>query len=187
MQFGSPTCALFIFLDYQDALRAHWIPHIFRAMSATPDRTHRMLLIADASNNERMMNTSVTAALVNQNLADRHETETLAYVIDANNVHVAGCAYELVAGIYLTTADSVVLSTQNLADYKIEELAKLGMSVMYLDAFSLSLFLISMTTTIRTWRFSFTNPPDPDRLLNRLEKDGIVEIAAALRVGAKAG
>lgn len=187
MLFGNTTRALFIFLDYENVLRVHWTPRILREMSVALVRTHRKSSMADAMDNERLMNASVTTALVDQELVVRHEAVMRAYVTDANDAHVAACAYELVTGAYYTESHSVVLTTRNLADYKIEELAKLGISVMHPDAFLLSLSLISVASAMRTWRLSLTTPPDPDRLLNRLEKDGNTGIAAALRVGARAG
>lgn len=187
MLFGSTTRALFIHLDYADVIRVHWSQRILTEMSEALLKTGRKSSMASALEHERLMNASVETAMVDPALVDRHEAAMRAYVHDGDDAHVVACAYELVTGGYYPAAGTVILSTRNLADYRVEALESLGIAVLHPDVLLANLPLAAVAAALRAWRGTLDSRPDAVRVLARLEKDGNPRIAAALRAGLVAG
>lgn len=187
MLFGGTTRAVFIYLDYADRLRVHWTQRILSEMSAALVAEGRKPHLEAALANERLMNRSVETALVDQTLVDRHESAMRAYVRDIADAHVVACAYELVIGGYYADGGAVVLSTRNLADYKVAELATLNILVRHPDDFLMSLPLGVIAAAFRSCRLDLASQPEPERLLVRLDRDGNPRIARALRDAAALG
>ena len=108
----------------------------------------------------------------------------------AKDMHVAGCAYAIVAEDYYPQTEVVSLVTNNIRDFGIRKLAALGIEVTRADAFLLDLFqreADGVATAFATLRATLRSEPSAERLLDRLSADGQVRTAAAMLTASRQG
>lgn len=186
MLFGLSTRTVFLHLSMAGHIHVHWSQRILDEMSRALVKRGRQATPQAALAHEAVMNRAVPTAMLAQARVDLHEPAMRAFVHDPNDAHVAACAYELLTGDYYAADTTVLLTTRNLGDFKLAELAALKIQVCHPDAFLMSLPLEWVAAAIAAWRASRKSPAAPAEFLARLAKDGNAGTAAALRAGESA-
>lgn len=185
--FGATTRALLIYLDYDGILKLHWSAEILQEMSAALLRHGRQKSPAAARANERRMNASLPAALLDPTrLADRIPAAA-PFVADPDDAHVLACAFELLEGSCYKGLSTVVLTTRNLSDFHGSLLQIRGVQVLHPDALLVALPVTDLARSFRSLRLDLARETDAQALLERLARDGQVMTAAALCKAAEAG
>jgi hypothetical protein len=105
-------------------------------------------------------------------------------------MHVAACAFHLIAPNADSMTETVVLTTRNLRDFRKRALAELGIELRSPDEFLLALLAKSPRTfadAFRLFRMDLKSSPDVAPLLGGLRKDGLQQTAEALKAMHEAG
>jgi hypothetical protein len=181
--FPATTRGLLIYLDYQGLIALHWSALILDEVSRALVETGRKKTKTEAKTNETRMNGALPNAMVEtQDVQAQFEAVALA-VRSAKDVHVAACAYHLVATRAYPDSSAITLTSRNIRDFKKEALAKLGIALQKPDDF-LDVLCTSnpaeVIAAFQQFRLDITVQPKPEILLKRLEKDGLVKTAKRL-------
>jgi hypothetical protein len=114
------------------------------------------------------------------------QIETVAHAVRSRkDVHVAACAYAIVAGHHYPRVKTINLVTKNIRDFGIRKLAELGVEVSRPDDFLQALFdrdATGVAAGFASLRVTLRSAPTPEALLERLAADGQLQTARTMRV-----
>jgi hypothetical protein len=181
--FGATTRALLIFLDYHGALQLHWSPLILDEVARALVDTGRKTTLADAKANEGRMVAALPQAMVSTRAVQAHFKHVAAAVRSAKDIHVAACAHYLLHANAYPGTMPVALVSHNVGDYRVKDLATLGIVVKRADPYLLGLLEqlpVPFAAAFRAFRLSLRTAPAAEPLLKKLAGDGQMRIAAAL-------
>lgn len=105
-------------------------------------------------------------------------------VRSVKDTHVAACAHYLMAAKAYPGTSAVALVSHNTKDFKKAVLAGLGIALQKPDAFLDGLTVaqpVEVAAAFRRFRLDLSSKPEPQALLERLERDGQVKAAQRLR------
>lgn len=187
--FSATTRGLLIYLDYQGLIKLHWSPLILDEVSRALVDTKRKKTLAAAQAHEARMNTALPHAMVSTQDVQAQFQAVAQAVRSVKDTHVAACAHHLIADNAYPGISPIALVTRNTKDFKKAALAGLGIALMKPDA-----FLDGLTATqpqdvaaaFRRFRLDLTSQPEPEALLERLERDGLVKTVQRLRASHQA-
>ncbi|MDR2215961.1 MAG: PIN domain-containing protein [Nevskiaceae bacterium] len=181
--FSATTRGLFIYLDYQGLIALHWSPLILDEVSRALVETGRKKTRAQARENEARMNGALPNAMVATKDVQAQFKAVESAVRSAKDMHVAACAYHLVATNAYPNSAPVTLVSRNIKDFRKDALAKLGIALQKADDF-LDALCASHPTEVgaafQQFRLDIAIQPEPEVLLKRLERDGLVKTAKRL-------
>jgi len=181
--FPAATRGLLIYLDYHDLIRLHWSPLILGELRRALIETGRKKTLADAKTHEERMRDALPNALIAVEDVQTRFQAVAAAVRSVKDVHVAACAYHLVAaGVYPET-ETVTLATRNTKDFRRTALARLGIALLAPDEFLAGLLEAKpreFMSAFRQFRTDLASRPEPRVLLDRLKEDGQVRTAHRL-------
>lgn len=181
--FSASTRGLLIYLDYQGLVSLHWSPMILDEVNRALVATGRKPTLAAAQEHAaRMCNALPHAMVAAQDVQAQFQTVAPA-VRSAKDIHVAACAYYLIAANAYPGTSPVPLLTLNTRDFKTDRLASLGISLMKPDSFLDSLVTRhpqELAQALRLFRLDLASRPTPQALLDRLERDGLQKTAQRL-------
>ncbi|SHI10227.1 PIN domain-containing protein [Pollutimonas bauzanensis] len=182
--FAATTRGLLIYLDYQGLIKLHWSPLILDEVNRALVDTGRKKTLKEAKAHEARMCDALPDALVS--VADvQAQFEAVASAVrSAKDTHVAACAHYLIAAKAYPDTSAVALVSHNTKDFKKAVLAGLGIALQKPDAFLHGLTVaqpVEVAATFRRFRLDLSSKPEPQALLERLERDGQVKTAQRLR------
>ena len=181
--FPATTRGLLIYLDYQGLLALHWSPLILDEVSRALVETGRKKTLAEAKINENRMKNALPNALVATKSVQARFKAVEPAVHSAKDIHVAACAYHLVATKAYPDHSTITLTSRNVKDFKKGALTKLGITLQkpddFLDALCAS-HPSEVMAAFHRFRLDITIQPKPEILLKRLEQDGQVKTAKRL-------
>nr|WP_315225250.1 PIN domain-containing protein [uncultured Albidiferax sp.] len=181
--FGATTRALLIFLDYHGALKLHWSPLILDEVARALVQTGRKATLADAQANRARMEAALPQAMVSTRAVQAHFKPVAAAVRSAKDIHVAACAHYLLHAKAYPGAMAVSLVSRNVGDYRVKDLAALGIGVKRADPYLLALLQqspVPFAAAFRAFRLSLRTAPAVVPLLDKLAGDGQTQTAAEL-------
>lgn len=188
--FPATTRGLLIYLDYRGLIKLHWSPLILDEVSRALVDTARKKTLADARAHEERMCDALPNALVPVEEVRAQLDAVAAAVNSAKDMHVAACAYYLIAANAYPGLEAVVLVTRNTKDFRKGALATLGIELRKPDQFLGGLFAMQprdFAFAFHQFRTDLASRPEPEALLERLRKDGQVQTAQALLASHQAG
>lgn len=182
--FGATTRGLLIHLDYRGLIRLHWSALILEELSRALVDTGRKVDAQAARRHEQLLRASLPHAEIAVADVDAQLDAVAHGVRSKKDVHVAACAYAIVAGRHYPHAQTVNLVTKNIRDFGIRKLTELGVEVSRPDDFLLSLFARDATGVAAAFaalRATLRSAPTPESLLERLAADGQVRTSTTMR------
>jgi hypothetical protein len=188
--FGATTRGLLIHLDYGDLIRLHWSPLILDELARALVDTRRKKTLKEARAHEARMRDALPRAWMSK-AEVQAQVATVAHAVRSpKDVHVAACALGVVAGKAYPEATPIALVTRNISDFRKGALAKLGIALNHPDEFLEALLQSrpqDFIAAFRRFRIDLKSRPAPEALLQRLQADGQVRTANALKSGLQAG
>jgi hypothetical protein len=188
--FPATTRGLLIYLDFAGLIRLHWSPMILDEVARALVDAGRKKTLGDAKAHEARMRDALPHALVTTKEVQA-QFESVAHAVrSTKDIHVAACAYHLIAADAYAETRVIALVTRNTKDFRKGELAKLGVALHKPDEFLVTLFQSEPQTfsaAFRHFRTDLSSHPQPAGLLERLHKDGQVQVVTALRSAFEAG
>lgn len=188
--FGATTRGLLIHLDYGGLIRLHWSPLILDELARALVDTGRKKTLKEARAHEVRMRDALPHAWVSKADVQARISAAAHAVRSPKDVHVAACAFSLVASKAYPEATSIALVSRNTSDFRKGALAELGIALHRPDEFLEALLQsrsVDFSTAFRRFRNDLKSRPEPDALLQRLQADGQVRTANALMCGWQAG
>lgn len=188
--FPATMRGLLIYLDYRGLIKLHWSPLILDEVSRALVGTARKKTLAEAKANEERMCDALLNALISVEEVQAQFHAVEAAVNSVKDMHVAACAYYLIAANAYPGTEAVVLVTRNTKDFKKGALATLGIELRKPDQFLSGLFVMQprdFAFAFHHFRTDLASRPEPEALLERLHKDGLVQTAKALLASHQAG
>lgn len=188
--FAATTRGLLIYLDYEGLIRLHWSQLILDELGRALVDAGRKKTAAEAKAHEKRMRDALPNALVGVDELQAHFQKVAPGVRSAKDLHVAACAYSLVAAQAYPDARTVALVTRNTKDFSKAELAKLGIELEKPDAFLSALFEsqpLAFASAFRRFRADLVSKPTVANLLARLASDGQLRLARALDTAQQTG
>jgi len=187
--FSASARGLLIFLDYQGLIALHWSPLILDEVSRALVDTGRKKTLKEAKTHETRMCNALPQAMIPAEDVQAQFQAVAPAVRSAKDTHVAACAHYLIATNAYPDTSPIALVTRNTKDFKKTALAGLGIALMKPDD-----FLDGLTATqpqevaaaFRRFRLDLTSQPEPEALLERLERDGLVKTVQRLRASHQA-
>lgn len=141
--FSATTRGLLIYLNYRDLIKLHWSQLILDEVSRALVDTGRKNTLADAKAHElRMCNALPNAMVATAQVRAQFQAVEVA-VNSPKDIHVAACAYCLIASDAYSGTEAAVLLTRNTKDFKKGALAKWGIALSKPDVFLYRLFEMS--------------------------------------------
>jgi hypothetical protein len=182
--FSASTRGLLIFLDYQGLIALHWSPLILDEVSRALVDTGRKKTLEAARAHEARMCHALPQAMVSAEDVQAQFQAIAPAVRSAKDTHVAACAHCLIATNAYPGTSPIALVTRNTKDFKKTVLAGLGIALMNPDDFLDGLTVTrpqDVAAAFRRFRLDLTSQPEPEALLERLERDGLVKTVQRLR------
>jgi len=182
--FQATTRGLLIYLDYQEVIKLHWSSLILDEVSRALVDTGRKQTLKEAKAHETRMCHALRNALVSTTDVQAQFEAVAPAVRSAKDIHVAACAHYLIATKAYLETPVVSLVTRNTKDFKKAALAELNIALQKPDAFLDGLIAaqaIECAAAFRRFRMDLTSKPEPEMLLERLERDGQINSAHRLR------
>jgi len=158
-------------------------------MSDALVRTGRKSTIAKARAHESLMNDALPNAMVPTSDVQQQFETVQAAVKSVKDMHVAACAYALIATTAYGT-DPIVLTSTKEGDFDPTALGVLGIFFRHPDTFLLGLFQVDphgFARAFRSFRDSLTSRPSVEQLLDKLRLDGQADTVNALLAAHRAG
>jgi len=188
--FGATTRGLLIHLDFFGLIRLHWSPLILDELSRALVDTGRKPNDQAARRHEQRLRAALPHADVPASTVQQQFQAVAAAVRSVKDTHVAACAHALVAGAAYPRARVVNLLTNNVRDFRVRQLADLGVMVIRPDPFLIDLWGLDaagVAAAFAALRATLRSAPMPERLLDRLAADGQIRTATVLRDASRHG
>ncbi|OZI64535.1 PIN domain-containing protein [Bordetella genomosp. 4] len=181
--FAATTRGLLIYLDYHGLIKLHWSPLILDEVSRALVDTGRKPTLKDARAHEARMCKALPNALVSTADVQAQFAAVASAVRSGKDIHVAACAYCVIAGEVYGGTPAVALVSRNTKDFRKTALARLGIVLQLPDAFLYGLITaqpVEVAAAFRRFRMDLASKPEPEALLERLERDGQVKAVQRL-------
>lgn len=188
--FGATTRGLLVYLDGECLIHLHWSPLILDEMCRALVDAGRKRSMAEAGILANRLRDALPHAMVETREVHKQYCFVEPAVVSAKDVHVAACAYHLVASQAHPVPCATVLLTRNLRDFRKRALGGLGIDVHHPDAFLRDLFVrepSGFSAAWRRFRLDLKSLPSAEVLLAALERDGQIGVASALHVAHQLG
>lgn len=182
--FPASTRGLLIYLDYQGLIKLHWSALILDEVNRALVQTGRKPTMAAAQAHAARMCDALPQAMVPVQDVQAQFKAVASAVRSAKDVHVAACAFCLIAADAYPDTAPVMLVTRNTRDFKAAALADLGIVLMRPDVFLEGLVVRQpreAAQALCSFRLDLASQPTPHALLSRLEQDGLIRTVQRFR------